>query len=333
MNDEGPDRDTLHAAVALSAHAPSLFNIQPWQWQIGEDTLHLLLDRSRALPVTDPGNRESTISCGAALHHALLALRALGWYVEVHRAPSPAEPDRLVTIDVLGPAAPSQTEVALAGAAGLRRTDRRQYSPERVAGRILHELVQVGEAAGAQVLLAEGDDRYALARAFKKAAALHGAWEHYRTELAAWTGLSEATVAGMPETAAPQPGTQYGDVVLRDFGRVAIAHEETGSARTAGNILLVSTFIDDPVAHLIAGEALSAILCTAELEGLASSPLSEAFEIEQTRNAVRHDVLADAGFPQLAIRIGWPATARAPSPTGRRPVHELLHDLLDNHAD
>lgn len=223
--------------------------------------------------------------------------------------------------------------MALAGAAGRRRTDRRQYAPEAVPSRILDELVLAGEEVGAKVLVAEGDDRYALARAFAKAAALHGAQEEYRAELAAWTGLSEGTAVGVPESAVPKAGAQYGDIVLRDFGRVAIAHEETGSAQNAGCILLVSTSTDDPVAHLIAGEAISAVLCTAELEGLASSPLSEAFEIEQTRNAVHREVLADAGYPQVALRIGWPTTARGPSPTGRRPVHELLHDLLDDHAD
>ncbi|SDZ48672.1 hypothetical protein SAMN05216215_108124 [Saccharopolyspora shandongensis] len=330
---EGVDRDVLEAAVALATRAPSLFNVQPWQWQAGANSLHLLLDRSRGLTVTDPAFRELTISCGAALHHAVVALHALGRQVRVHLWPDPAAPDRLAAIDVVGSADPSQAELALAGAAGRRRTDRRQYAPDAVPGRILDDLVLAGEEVGAKVMVAEGDDRYALARAFAKAAALHGAREDYRAELAAWTGLSEGMAAGVSAAAAPRPGAQYGDIVLRDFGRVAIAHEETGSAQNAGCILMVSTSADDTVAHLIAGEAISAVLCTAELEGLAGSPLSEAFEIEQTRNAIRHEVLADAGYPQLALRIGWPTTARGPSPTGRRQVHELLHDLLDDHAD
>ncbi|WP_235884159.1 hypothetical protein [Saccharopolyspora elongata] len=54
----------LEAAVALATRAPSLFNVQPWQWQVGTESLHLLLDRSRGIPVTDPVFRELTISCG-----------------------------------------------------------------------------------------------------------------------------------------------------------------------------------------------------------------------------------------------------------------------------
>jgi hypothetical protein len=36
-------------------------------------------DRTRALPVVDPEDRELTISCGAALSHLLLAIRHFGY--------------------------------------------------------------------------------------------------------------------------------------------------------------------------------------------------------------------------------------------------------------
>ncbi|MBB5157505.1 Acg family FMN-binding oxidoreductase [Saccharopolyspora phatthalungensis] len=326
--------NTLREAVALASRAPSLFNVQPWRWRAVAGSLELVLDRSRALPETDPTGRELALSNGAALHHAVLALRALGWPARVHRLPNPdEEADLLARIDVVAAAEPGEIDLALAGAACVRQADRRQYQPEPVPAPLLRELVLAGEAAGADVLVAEGDQRYALAQAFMKASVVHGASERYRRELAAWTGLSSVETEGMPEYSSPLHGRQYGDLVVRDYGRVSVAHKEAGSPRTAGSLLLISTANDDVAAHLAAGEATSAVLCQAELEGLASCPLSEAFEVPETRAFVRRAVLHDAGYPQLAIRVGWPSVSGRPPQTPRRPVRELLQDLVDRHPD
>ncbi|MGW3472027.1 hypothetical protein ACWDKQ_26980 [Saccharopolyspora sp. NPDC000995] len=64
----------------------------------GANSLHLLLDRSSGLSVTDPAFRELTISFGAALHHAVLAVHALCRQVRVQLWPDPAAPDRLAAI-------------------------------------------------------------------------------------------------------------------------------------------------------------------------------------------------------------------------------------------
>jgi hypothetical protein len=52
---------------------------------------------------------------GAALHHCVIALAAVGWRAQVRRVPNPAEPD-----------------IALSAAVQRRRTDRRRYSDQPV---------------------------------------------------------------------------------------------------------------------------------------------------------------------------------------------------------
>ena len=49
--------------------APSNHNTQPWLFEIHGEAIHLFADRTRALPMTDPEDRELIISCGAALLH------------------------------------------------------------------------------------------------------------------------------------------------------------------------------------------------------------------------------------------------------------------------
>jgi nitroreductase len=328
MTDSHPSSNTLREVVALASRAPSLFNVQPWRWQTGTGALDLFADPSRALPATDPTNREMIISNGAALHHAVLALKALGWRPRVRRFPD-SLPDHLATIEAVAPEEPAETDLALAGAACVRQADRRQYAPRPVPPAVLEQLVRTGEQTGATILVAEGDQRQALAQAFMRAADLHGASTQYREELAEWTGLDSPTPSGIPESSTPPPGTQYGDLVLRDYGRITTTHTGTGTRRTAGSLLLISTLDDDTAAHLRAGEATSAVLCAAELEGLVSCPLSEALETDETRAAIRHLLLADTGHPQMVIRVGWPPATRRPPATPRRPVHELIRDLPD----
>src|SRR5690242_4716936 len=72
-------RDRLRAALGYAVLAPSSHNTQPWRFALREDSVEVYADRSRALRVVDPDGRELAISCGAALFHLRLAMRALGY--------------------------------------------------------------------------------------------------------------------------------------------------------------------------------------------------------------------------------------------------------------
>ena len=306
----------MQEVSAAARHAPSLFNLRPWRWRETGGSLELLLDRSVTLAVTDPDNRELVISCGAALHHAALAMRASGRQISVRRLPDQQDPDVLGAIEVVGPAPPLPIDSDLNLAARRRHVDRDVYAPLAVPGEVLADIVSATEAARVSVLTR--DQRYAVAQAFTKAAMVHAADAAYRAELAEWSGLSELPTRGMPARSAPWHGQRYGDIVVRDFGFTESAVTETGSALTAGTLLLISTDDDDREAHLRAGEALGAVLCRAELAGLVSCPLSEAFEVPRTRAAVRHEVLNGAAVPQMVVRVGWPRSSEQSD--GRTPT-------------
>ncbi len=44
-----------------------------------DDAVELFADRTRALPIIDPDDRELMISCGAALFHLLIAIWHFGY--------------------------------------------------------------------------------------------------------------------------------------------------------------------------------------------------------------------------------------------------------------
>ncbi|GIM89683.1 nitroreductase [Paractinoplanes toevensis] len=98
--------DTRTAALALAdaaetaGYAPSIRDTQPWRWRLTGDTLDLHLVRSRVLPDSDPDGRLATLSCGAALHHARIAMAAHGWQITVNRMLQGADRDLLARLHV-----------------------------------------------------------------------------------------------------------------------------------------------------------------------------------------------------------------------------------------
>jgi len=90
-----PNRDTIRTALALAARAPSVHNSQPWCWRVGENSVHLYADPSLHLRQIDPDGRDMILSLGAALHHTVVGLAAVGWQARVHRLPNPADPDHI----------------------------------------------------------------------------------------------------------------------------------------------------------------------------------------------------------------------------------------------
>ncbi len=129
-----PDDATLCAALELAGRAPSIHNTQPWEWRVGSHSLNLYSRLDLRLPHTDPDCRDLIVSCGgAALHHATVALAALGWRASVHRIPNPDDPpEHLASVEVHR-GSPTEADIAMAAAIPRRRTDRRIYSSWPVA--------------------------------------------------------------------------------------------------------------------------------------------------------------------------------------------------------
>ena len=87
---EHPDVAEMRNILELARRAPSVHNTQPWRWRIDGRLLELRADRSRQLRVADPLGRNLMISCGCALHHAVVGGGALGWRARVDLFPERA---------------------------------------------------------------------------------------------------------------------------------------------------------------------------------------------------------------------------------------------------
>ncbi|MGE3289270.1 MAG: nitroreductase family protein [Pseudonocardia sp.] len=319
------DDELTRRAVTQALRAPSLHNIQPWLWRVGDGVVELHLDASRRLPATDPLDRELVISCGAALHHLQVALAGLGCGARVRRLPDPADPNHLATVTTVPRVV--EDDLALTPFLARRRTDRRRYSGWPVPPETLGELAEVADLRGLVLTVAaDPEQRRRVYRAATRAATAAGADPARVAETAAWSGRPAGADDGVPAAAAAEVAPIPGQVPMRSFARPTLAQPPAPGEPEGAALLVLSTPGDTRLQWLRAGEALSALLLTATRAGLSTCTLTELLESDEARALLAEALLGSAQLrPQVMIRAGWPLVGAAELPaTPRRPPEAVI---------
>ncbi|GAA3762292.1 nitroreductase family protein [Plantactinospora mayteni] len=316
-------RAAFGVAAAYALLAPSVFNTQPWRWQIGRDAvLTLRADRSRQVHSVDATRRLLLVSCGAALHHARLALAVAGYRTEVVRFPRGGDPDVLARITVTGRQDPDPEQSRQHAAGRRRRTDRRAFGDRTVPESTLRRLRAVVEAEGAYLHLVRDDQMPMLAVATANAASVELDDPGYRAELRRWTNRPPESRDGVPAASAVRQGLRR--VPIREHALDGTPGLEVGDGTDRGAAYAILFGIGDAPADLLAGgEALSALLLTAVAEGLATAPLSDPIELDWPRWLMRN-LLADIGEPYVVVRLGFVDDPSPLPPVLRREPADVI---------
>jgi hypothetical protein len=321
----GSASEVLRFAQRYAILAPSGHNGQPWRFHIGQDVLQVRADRTRALPMVDPCDREMHISCAATMHLTRVALEHFGYQPAITLLPDPADPDLLATIRPGRRAAPPASR-ALFDAILTRHSNRYPYQARPLPGEFIARLAAAAATEGAWLqpvtdaaaigaaagLIADGD---------------RVKWRdpHFRRELA------ERLVPNRGRRRDGMPGYAFG--IPGPFARLApamIRHADLGWLRASADrklalatpcLAIIGTSRDDPPAWLAAGQAMSAVLLQATADGLATSFLSQAIEVEALRPRLAA-LTGRNGHPQLLLRVGFPRRPARPAP--RRPLDDVL---------
>ncbi len=330
-NDDGTA--ALVNAAATAGHAPSIHNTQPWRWHVRPGTLDLYAERDRQLAVTDPDGRLLTISCGTALHHAVVALAAEGRTVTVAAFPDD-DPDHLARVTLTGHEPVAAEAVRHAQTIRLRHTDRRPVTDTPVEAAALDAIAKTTDRYGVHCHYLRPDQIVELASVASRAQSAEGLDDEWRAELAIWAGA--ALGAGIPDVgAAGRPaGTGVpADVVPASAPQTTVPGRDFGQPGTlpidAGHDLAASYAIlygpqDTPEDWLRAGQALSAAWLTATELGVSVVPMSAAVEVDATRHELRR-LLAGVGYPYLGLRLGIPDPDHAgPPATPRLPAEQTI---------
>jgi len=305
--------------------APSIYNTQPWRFKITDRAIELYADRTRALPVVDPEDRQLTISCGAALFHLRLAIRYFGHTDVTELLPDPHNPDLLARVRPGKARAATDEERRLFRTIPKRHTNRQPYEPRPIPESLRDALRASAEAEGAWLRMVEGEEARAhVADLIAEGDRLQITDIRFRREVAAWIHpLRTQSHNGIPEHAI-----KFGDLLsttgpfmsrtaeLGDFQAETDRHLVLGAPLLA----VLGTDADHPLDWLRAGQALERTLLRARASEVWASFFNQPIEVARLRPRLR-DLLGGTGFPQLLLRMGYGPPAR---PTPRRRLSEVL---------
>lgn len=318
----------LKFLVRYAVLAPSGHNTQPWLFRVDNETLDLIADRTRALPVVDPDDRALTISCGAALFNLRVAAAHFGAGLDVAYLPDGDDPDLLARVrlrDEPG-SGPADEMEALFDAIPIRRTTRRKFEDTPLGAALEDAIAAAAQAHNCGVaILTDEAQKQAVGRLIAEGDRIQFGDPSFRRELAAWIhsrraatkdGISGQSMMGMPDMLS-----FAGAWAVRTFDMGdGVAAKDEQIAAHAPAIAVLHTPRDRPADWLAAGEAMEHMLLTITAAGATYAYLNQPIEVASLRPRLR-DAIGAGGVPQILIRIGFgPEIA----PAARRPAEEVL---------
>jgi nitroreductase len=323
-----PHAEAVRAAVGVASRAPSIHNTQPWHWHLTEDVLDLRADLSRQLDVADPDGHSLLISCGAATQLTQIALAAQGWIFDTSLMPESTDPDLLARFRLLSLGEPDREAQQQSVAAGSRRSDRRVYGPAPVAAQVIERLRGAAEAEAVYAHFpVREDESLDLAVAISRADRSERDDPAYAAEMAAWVRSDSSSPDGVPTSvipAVPEGRPRHTDVPLRDF-ELGIPGSQLITPDTDERPLIAVIFTegDDSRERLRAGQSMMRLMIQAELEGVASCPLSQSVDLLSFRSQLR-TLMSWTGYPQMMLRLGQKPDSAAAPLTARRAIEDVL---------
>jgi len=317
-----PPMDTLRDLVALAVYAPSSHNTQPWRFRLAPPSIELRADRTRALPVNDPFDRELVISCGAALMALRVAAAAKGLSADVRLLPDTTDHDVLARV-VVGRGAVEPGLADLAPHLLARRTYRKAFDPRPVTDEAMSALRSAAALEGGDLRVLDGDLRGLAGGLVDEGDHLLWNDPRWRRELAMWMHATrEGDGLAVPALAAP-----IAQAIVRTFDMGdGVAAKDQQLLLASPALTVLATAEDDPRAWLHAGQALQRALLEGCRRGLQASYLNQPIEVPALRQRLR-EALDTTDHPQLLLRWGHPVEPVAPTP--RRPVDAVIESAAD----
>lgn len=316
----------LRFALRYASLAPSNRNSQPWRFIQSGHGVVVLADRSRAVSVVDPFDRELTISCGAALMNLRVAMAYFGMRARVETFPAQAGPDVLAHVTLQPEAHVEDRLAALFPALTARATNRSAFASEAVPRPVQAALIEQAALEGIElVILDSADGRSVMSTLVEQANGVLLADPRYRRELAVWShpqrvydGIPNSPL-GLPRVmdfAEPLGGMETSaSAVARE-----VVDEEKRKVNAAPLIACFCSRGDAREDWLRAGQGLERVLLEANLRALDASFFNQVLEVGDTRAALR-GFLGGRMHPQILARFG---KGEAVGHTPRRPLHHAM---------
>lgn len=316
----------LRELVRYATLAPNAHNVQPWQFGLGERTISIFPDHDRALPMSDPGDREMFISLGCAVENMVLAARRVGWEPTVEYFPDDVDED---CIRVTFTEGEPETEDPLFQAIPRRQSNRRSYDGKPIPRSDLEAIESSIATPGIWTrIYTEEPDLERVVDVTDKGFAWQRSSKEFRDELIGCIRFSKDEIVrhrdGLSSRATGRP------TIPEWFGRAFFqflslsgleAREIAGKVRGSSAALVLVSDDNDRVTWVKAGRGLERIKLTATARGVVCAHLNNNWQWKATKGPAQEAFELGDAHPHVTIRLGY--APRLPY-SGRRPVEEVI---------
>lgn len=321
----GSDEDKIKFFVGYAILAPSGHNTQPWLFEIIEDGVNLYADKTRALPVIDPDNRELTISCGAALTNFITAANNFGFDAKIDLFPDKNNSDLLAFVKLSKGFEPTDFIKRLFKSITKRKTNRKPFENKQIDGLILQKMETIaGEEKVKFSIVKDNLLRELAVSIIEEGDKIQSNDKTFCKELSQWVHPNRKN----RKDGIPVYSFGVGDLFTQTgpfyFGSIEWGNLQAARDRNLveGSPVLgiIESKGDTPEDWMRAGIALEKILLFAASEKLSASYLNQPLEVPELKNKLI-DTLKLKGVPQQILRMGFGSDVK---PAPRRNVDEVL---------
>lgn len=312
--------------VQSAVKAPSGHNTQPWLFAKEDDSLCIMPDFNRSLPVADPDHRELYISLGCAAETASIAARFYGY---IPHLTFENLNNGNCKLRILLQKAEKAEEPELFSFISSRQTTRSVYDDSPIPDKYLMMLEQTVTEPGIGITFFKGQDEIRkLTPNIIEANTLQFNDPAFKDELIQWMRFSEKEAMQKGDglytacNGVPAMGRMAGSFVLKNF--VTAKSEEKRLLRQLDKTAAMAMFTakrNDTEHWIKAGMSFQRFALTSAKLNLSHSYMNMPCQVKSVREKMMNDLGLGNYTPILLIRMGY---SKAMPYSFRRNVHHYI---------
>ena len=313
----------MRELIRYGTLAPSGHNAQPWKFAVFGDTVRILPDYSRRLPVIDPLDRELWISLGCVAENLEIAAQSAGYETEI-TGPTP-DADYLTLR--LRPAT-VRISPFLMEAIPHRQSTRSLYDGHAVPLADIRRIEGVPPVPGVSLhILTASDQKEAVIEYIKSADQRQYGSQPFLSELVTWLRFNKPEALHRLDglytrcSGSPEIPRWLGQRFLTSAGAERQSAADEKNVRSSSGLIVLAAMQDDKRHWVETGRLFERLALTMTARNIKTAFVNQPIEVADLRSQLQSYLNLGTAQPQLLLRFGY----AAPMPRSlRRPVEQVL---------
>ncbi len=305
-----------YATLAANGH-----NTQPWKFSIKEQTIEILPDYSRRLPVVDPNDRELWISLGCALENLMITARAIGYVTEVNYP----EKEDLIKVNLTTDTAQISP---LFDAIPERQTTRSEFDGQPIKASELNQLQGLSLEPGVALhFVTDPGSVENVAEYVNQGNLAQYGNTAFVDELIDWLRFNRREILNSRDglysvcSGNPEVPGWLGKLFVSGTKPQQQADADVKKLRSSSGVVNITSQNDDKSSWVRTGQVYERLTLMMTSLNIKSALLNQPIEVPEIRTQFQSAMNLGERFPQLMVRFGY---APAMPKSIRRPVEQVL---------